>query len=245
METLLYLGVIMLMAGFIQGFSGFGSVLLSLPLLAIFLDVKTAIPLVALMGVILTVFLLIPLWKDLEWPRIWPLLVGALPGVPIGIFFLKSLNSRLLLIFLGFVLVCYSLYSLLFKVASRDVNKGWAYFSGFLAGCFGGAFSAAGPPVIVYVSIQSWRKELIKSTLQGFFSHLRPDGHCWAGYYRTDNASGSQAFCILPRTSCPWDLYRTFLFWKDPGRGIPPGYPDSAVLPRRAHSLECPLRIYG
>ena len=35
METLLYLGIIMLMAGFIQGFSGFGSVLLSLPLLVI------------------------------------------------------------------------------------------------------------------------------------------------------------------------------------------------------------------
>jgi len=169
METLLYLGIIMLMAGFIQGFSGFGSVLLSLPLLAIFLDVKTAIPLVALMGVILTVFLLIPLWKDLEWPRIWPLLVGALPGVPIGIFFLKSLNSRLLLTFLGLILVCYSLYSLLFKVAGRELNIRWAYLSGFLAGCFGGAFSAAGPPVIVYVSIQSWRKELIKSTLQGFF----------------------------------------------------------------------------
>lgn len=169
MDILLYLGIIMLMAGFIQGFSGFGSVLLSLPLLALFLDVKTAIPLVALMGVILTVFLLIPLWKFLEWPRIWPLLIGALPGVPVGIFFLKSLDSRLLLMFLGFILICYSLYSLLFRVAGRDIDIRWAYFSGFLAGCFGGAFSAAGPPVIVYVSIQSWRKELIKSTLQGFF----------------------------------------------------------------------------
>jgi len=169
MDTLVYLVVIMLLAGFIQGFSGFGSVLLSLPLLALFLDVKTAIPLVALMGVILTVFLLIPLWKDLEWPRIWPLLLGALPGVPIGIFLLKSLNSRFILTFLGLILVCYSLYSLLFKVAGRELNIHWAYFSGFLGGCFGGAFSAAGPPVIVYVSIQSWRKELIKSTLQGFF----------------------------------------------------------------------------
>jgi len=149
METLVYLIVIMLLAGFIQGFSGFGSVLLSLPLLALFLDVKTAIPLVALMGVILTVFLLIPLWKDLEWPRIWPLLIGALPGVPIGIFLLKSLNSRFLPTFLGLILVCYSSYSLLFKVAGRELNIRWAYFSGFLGGCFGGAFSAAGPPVIV------------------------------------------------------------------------------------------------
>jgi uncharacterized membrane protein YfcA len=70
METLPYLVIIMLMVGFLQGFSGFGSVLLSLPRRALFLDIKTAIPLVALMGVILTIFLFIPLWKDLEWPRI-------------------------------------------------------------------------------------------------------------------------------------------------------------------------------
>lgn len=169
MESLFYLIIIMLMAGFIQGFSGFGSVLLSLPLLALFMDVKTAIPLVALMGVFLTILLLISLWKDLDWDRIWPLLVGALPGVPLGVYILKSLNGRLILIFLGSILVCYSLYSLFFKVVQRELSRKWAYFTGFLSGCFGGAFSAAGPPVIVYVSVQPWRKELIKVTLQGFY----------------------------------------------------------------------------
>ena len=169
MEIMFYLIVIMLMAGFIQGFSGFGSVLLSLPLLALFMDVKTAIPLVAMMGVLLTILLLVPLWKDLEWDRIWPLLVGALPGVPLGVYILKSLNGRLILIFLGSILVCYSLYSLFFKVVRRELGRKWAYFTGFLSGCFGGAFSAAGPPVIVYVSVQPWRKELIKVTLQGVY----------------------------------------------------------------------------
>ena len=60
-EIHFYLGAIMLMAGFIQGFSGFGSVLLSLPLLALFLDVKAAIPLTSMVGVVLTVLLLAPL----------------------------------------------------------------------------------------------------------------------------------------------------------------------------------------
>lgn len=48
-------------------------------------------------------------------------------------------------------------------------HLGLSYLTGFLAGCFGGAFSAAGPPVIIYVSLQPWRKELIKVTLQGFY----------------------------------------------------------------------------
>jgi len=169
METLPYLVVIMLLAGFIQGFSGFGSVLLSLPLLALFMDVKTAIPLVAMVGVLLTILLLIPLRKELEWQRIWPLLAGAVPGVPLGVFMLKLMDGRLILTLLGLILVCYSLYSLLFPVIRRELGGIWSYLTGFLAGCFGGAFSAAGPPVIIYVSLQPWRKELIKVTLQGFY----------------------------------------------------------------------------
>ena len=169
MEMLVYLGVIMLLAGFIQGFSGFGSVLLSLPLLALFMDVKTAIPLTALVGVLLTVLLLVPLRKELEWRRIWSLLLGALPGVLLGVYLLKSLNGRLILIFLGLLLTGYALYGLFFPVIRRELRGFWTYLTGFLSGCFGGAFSAAGPPVIVYVSLQPWRKELIKVTLQGYY----------------------------------------------------------------------------
>jgi uncharacterized membrane protein YfcA len=62
-----------------------------------FLDVKRAIPLTALMGFVLTIFLLPSLWKDLEWRRIWPLLFGALPDVPIGILILTALDRRWLL----------------------------------------------------------------------------------------------------------------------------------------------------
>jgi len=54
MTTYSLLLAVTFLAGFVQGLSGFGSVLLSLPLLILFLDVKTAIPLVALMALALT-----------------------------------------------------------------------------------------------------------------------------------------------------------------------------------------------
>ncbi len=44
MEVYIYLTIVALLAGFIQGLSGFGSVLLSLPLMALFLDIREAIP---------------------------------------------------------------------------------------------------------------------------------------------------------------------------------------------------------
>ena len=169
METILYLCLVALIAGLIQGFSGFGSVLFSLPVLALFLDIKIAIPLMSLSGVVLTVYLLFSLWNHLEWRKILPLLVGTVFGVPVGVLLLKHLKASYLLITLGVMLIAYSFYRLVMKPHRKAMKKYWAYLFGFLAGCLGGAFSASGPPVIVYTSLQPWNKDQIKVTLQGYF----------------------------------------------------------------------------
>lgn len=161
--------LVVFFAGVTQGLSGFGSVLLSLPLLAIFLDIKTVIPLVALFGLAITMVLLQQLWKQLEWKAVYPLLLSALPGVPIGVFFLKRLETGTIQLILGIILIGYALYSLFLRSENRGINARWAYLFGFLAGCLGGAFGATGPAVIVYTSLQTWSKDKIKVTLQVFF----------------------------------------------------------------------------
>ena len=169
LQTCLFLCLIVFLAGFTQGLSGFGSVLLSLPLMAIFIDIKTVIPLVALIGLFITVMLLVQMRKDLDWKKITPLFLGSLPGIPIGVLFLKILNKDSIQWILGVILILYSMYSLFLRSHSRGLGKAWAYIFGFLAGCLGGALSAAGPPVIIYTSLQDWGKNQIKVTLQGFF----------------------------------------------------------------------------
>ncbi len=169
MQSYVLICMIVFFAGFIQGLSGFGSILLSLPLLAIFLDIKTVIPLVALYGLSITIILLIQLWKYLDWQKIFPLFLGALPGIPIGVYFLKKLDKDMIQWILGIMLISYSLYSLFFRSSNKEIKEGWAYLFGFFSGCLGGALSASGPAVIVYTSLQAWSKDKIKVTLQGFF----------------------------------------------------------------------------
>ena len=168
-DVYFYLTVVAFLAGFVQGLSGFGSVLLSLPLLVLFLDIREAIPLVNLMGVILTVVLIAQLRAHWEWGRIWPLLAGACPGIPVGVWLLKRMDPAHVQAVLGAVLVAYALYGLLCKLPIGKWSGRWAYLFGFLAGGLGGAISASGPPVIVYTSLQAWTKDQIKVTLQGFF----------------------------------------------------------------------------
>lgn len=158
------------LAGLIQGLSGFGSVLLSLPLLILFLDVRTAIPLVALIALALTVLLLVQLREHLEWRKVYPLFAGSLPGVPVGVWLLKRLEADRIQFVIGSVLVGYAFYGLVFRLSpKKGIRRHWAYLYGFLAGCLGGAVSASGPPVIIYTSLQPWSKDQIKVTLQGYF----------------------------------------------------------------------------
>jgi uncharacterized membrane protein YfcA len=170
MQTYLLICVIVLFAGFTQGLSDFGSVLLSLPLLAIFIDIKTVIPLVALIGLSVTIMLLVQMWKHLDWKKIYPLFLESFPGIPFGVFFLKILDKDMIQWILGAILTVYSIYSLFFRSQSKGIREGWSYLFGFFAGCLGGALSAAGPPVIIYTSLQDWSKNKIKVTLQGFFA---------------------------------------------------------------------------
>ena len=144
-------------------------VLLSLPLLILFLDVKTAVPLMAMAGLLLNAFLIVPLWKHVEWRKISHLLAGSLFGIPCGVYVLRFLDSRAIMVLLGSVLLLYGLYGLLIRSVPGPLKERWAWFFGFLAGSFGGGFSTPGPPVIVYASLQRWTKDEIKATLQGYF----------------------------------------------------------------------------
>ncbi len=169
MRTYVLLSVVTFLAGFTQGLSGFGSVLLALPLLTLFIDVKSVIPLVALYGVAMTILLLVQLRSHLEWKKIYPLLIGSLPGIPIGVYLLKKMDPAMIQAVLGAVLLSYALFGLFYRPVVKSMKQHWVYITGFLAGCLGGALGASGPPVIVYTSLQPWRKDTIKVTLQGYF----------------------------------------------------------------------------
>lgn len=169
METYIGVGLIFFLAGVAHGLFGFGSVLLSIPLLAIFLDIKTVIPLAALAGLSIALIVFLQLRLNFDWEKIYPLAAGAVPGVLLGVFFLKRLDKEVIQWILGLVLILYALYCLLLRPSVKGIRREWAYLFGFWAGCLGGALSAAGPPVIVYTSLQAWSKDQIKVTLQGFF----------------------------------------------------------------------------
>ena len=105
----------------------------------------------------------------MELKKILPLAIGSLPGIYLGVIFLKSMESDLIKILLGIMIILYCIYSFSSNPGPRRLHSAWAYIAGFGTGFIGAAFSAGGPPVIIYTTLTGTSKDNIKATLTGFF----------------------------------------------------------------------------
>ncbi len=169
MENIYFFIIIIFLAGFTQGFSGFGSMLISLPLLTMFLEVKTVIPLISLFGLCINTILFIQIREHIQWGRVKVLVVSSIPGLLCGIYILRSVRSNALELIIGILIILFPIYLLKTGTKERTISSSWAWFFGFFSGILGGSIGANGPPVIIYTSLQPWGKYRMKSTLVAFF----------------------------------------------------------------------------
>lgn len=180
----LILALILFSAGLLQGLAGFGAALLAMPLLVLVLDVKEAVTLTLLSTLIINLFLSVQLKSHLDWRKILPLVVGCVPGVYLGVTLLAKADPALIKCSLGVLITSYALYCLGGRLSQKPISKGWGYVAGFATGTINGAFSAGGPPTIIYTTLTGWKKDEIKATLSCFFlftTSLAVIGHFFKG----------------------------------------------------------------
>jgi len=165
----------LLVAGFVQGATGFGFGLLVMSVLPLLMDVHEAVPMVSVLGLVLCLAILWRYRKHADPRKFLPLLAGEAVGTPIGVLFLTSLDSRVVTGVLGAFLVLYAggaLRALGRGPAAgsrRLVSRRWGPVAGLLGGVIGGALNTGGPPVIVYANARGWEPGAFKANLQVAF----------------------------------------------------------------------------
>jgi uncharacterized membrane protein YfcA len=155
--------------GLVHGLTGFGVVLVALPLMGFFIDIKMAIPLILLLGLVINFTLISQLIKYIDYKKWILLFLFSLPGIPLGIYVLKYVDSRYLEILIGCVIIFTSIFSMLTPSSTKELNKLWACLAGFISGFLGGSIGATGPPIVIYTSLQPWSKQEVKATMVSFF----------------------------------------------------------------------------
>jgi uncharacterized membrane protein YfcA len=162
--------VILFFSTLIRAVFGFGNALFAMPLLAMTaIGMKTAAPLTALTAALLSLGILVKDWRICDLRSTWRLLLGTLPGVPLGLLLLKSPYESTGKIILALVIIAFSVYSLL-KPRLLVLTGEWtAYPFGFIAGILGSAYNSNGPPIVIYGALRKWPPDRFRATLQGYF----------------------------------------------------------------------------
>ena len=170
MEIAWVAGVILL-GTFVQGLTGFGLALVSVPLLSLLLDVKVAVPLAGLFGWLVTFPLVHRMRRYVKWKVALLMVVGSLPGSWLGANLLSFVPGRYILITMGGVLILSSVHALRKrgKVLSGELPGVFPVGAGFLSGTLGASVGEPGPPVIAFTSVQPWTSDQVKGTLLCFF----------------------------------------------------------------------------
>jgi len=178
----------------VRGVAGFGSGVVATPLLAFVLPMTTTAPVITLLGFLVSVRQAFRDWHEIRWDAVLRFVPGALVGVPIGLWLVKTADQGLLARCLGAYVVTYALYSLFGeRVFGRALAMPrWVVHPIGVAGAlistlFGGL---AGPLYVTYFDSLRLAKGAFRVTVSTTLltlSILRTAGYFVTGVFRAED----------------------------------------------------------
>jgi hypothetical protein len=168
--TLLLLLAGAVVAGFVQGLSGFAFGLTATSIWAWWLPPQ----LVAVMAVFgaLTgqVIAAVTTRRAAGWPRLLPLLLGAAAGLPLGLWLLPRLDADLFRLAVGLLLAVWCPLMLVSHRLPRVLAGGRAAdaLAGMAGGITGAVGGFTGPLPTLWATLRGWPKDELRSVIQNF-----------------------------------------------------------------------------
>ena len=152
-EGLTWLIVAVVLSGLVRGFAGFGTALVFMPIAASVTSPIWAIIIMMSFDLLGPIALLPRAWRDGETREITFLGIGALVGLPFGVYFLTKMDP----IIFRWMVSSLSLVMLTFLVSGwrykNPMNIAMMTFVGLISGFLAGIAALPGPPVILsYIS---------------------------------------------------------------------------------------------
>ncbi len=169
-ETLFAAPLIALLAYTILGISGFGSALVTIPLLAHVLPLTTVVPMVVVIDFVATLTTGLRFRGDVATGELKTVLPTMFLGVPLGVALLAWLPRDLLIGALGTVVAAYGLYRLREPAAPKLISPRWGYPAGLGGGLAGSLFGMGGPIYAMYMSRRTDDFSRMRATLSAIFA---------------------------------------------------------------------------
>ncbi len=158
------------LAGFVRGFSGFGSALVLVPPLAAVVGPEEAVPVSLVLELGLAVPFVPRAVRLVEWRSIGTLVAAALVAVPLGVWLLVTLDEQTVRwIICAAVVAAIAILGLGWRYHGRP--RAWVTAAtGAVSGVLGGATGMSGPPVVFYYLSGSDPAPRVRASLIVFFA---------------------------------------------------------------------------
>jgi uncharacterized membrane protein YfcA len=170
--TLAQLALIIVFGYTVLGLTGFGSSVTAMPLLVLFMPLRTAVPLMLVFDLVANVLLGLKNRRFIEKREALRLIPFMVAGMAVGVLALVHAPERTLLVVLGLFILTYSAWSLLVHRKPRTLAPAWAGPFGVVGGLFTALFGTGGPFYTIFLTSRLDDKTVLRATLSGvlFFS---------------------------------------------------------------------------
>ena len=168
-EQIAAAAVILLTAYVIRGITGFGSGLISVPLLALFLPLQFVVPLILLLDFTASLVIGGLHFKRVQWNEIGVLIPFGIVGVILGTTLLVKLPAEPMLLALAAFVFAFAVRSLLNLHGERPASRLWAVPASLTGGTVGALFGTGGPPYVIYLTHRIRDKSDLRATFSALF----------------------------------------------------------------------------
>lgn len=161
------IGATVLFSHFVEGVSGFGCMILALPVVSAILGLKVAIPLLVVLSTAFDLALLIKDRKAIDLHYFLKIVVFTGLFMPVGFLALRFCSETVLSAVLGIFMIFTAICGLLESFGIVKDQKGVRWQLAFLplAGIVQGAFGGSGPFIIVYAKSVLNNKTTFRGTM--------------------------------------------------------------------------------
>jgi uncharacterized protein len=162
---------------------------------------------------LIQIALFVPVGRKVEMARLWPFLVGALAGVPLGAFVVRNAPTGPIKAALGVFLLAYGSYAFLAPRLPRLTFGGRRVDAaiGFAGGVLGGLAGYSGVLPTLWTQLRGWPKEVARAVYQPFILFAHVLTLVSLGTAGIDRSTLTLLFASLPALACGawlgWRIY--------------------------------------
>jgi uncharacterized protein len=153
----------------VAGLTGFAFSAVTGAFLFHWLTPAAAVPLLLACSITTQLFSITTLWRAMQWKECLPLLLGGLPGIPIGTYLLQHVRPEAFAVGFGAFLMLYSAY-MLWRPGTgiRGGGRLTALVVGFAGGAAAGAIAFPGAFPTIWCCLRALPKEAQRGIVQPF-----------------------------------------------------------------------------